>query len=426
MDLKAEQHALGVAPERSGEARAVGAHGRLVVVGVEAEVERLERARAAPRRAGSRTRPARRAAPPRASGHRLARAIACPEAIQAPAAASSATRSSASRPLASPSSFARSAAARPRPTAGPSGDPGREQVVAGDRAAARRASSRRSRRATPAPMARARASSTTAATARRGDRGRRANPARSRARRSTTGLGPRPPPAPPAGRATTSRPRRALEQLDHGVDQRPGRPAPARTRPHASSSSNPGAGAAPRPAARARRRRGRGRRSPRSVSRRSSSVRGSSSSAEAGARSAPPRRARVGIVDERALVQDPQQPGAQVVDPAVRGRAASPGSASGTASALTVKSRRPRSSVEGRRAHLGQRSRVRVGLRARPGDVDRRRTGGSTTAVSKRSWIRASAPSAAISGAVLAVDHEVEVRRRARPSSASRTAPPTR
>ena len=77
-----------------------------------------------------------------------------------------------------------------------------------------------------------------------------------------------------------------------------------------------------------------------------------------------------GIVDERAVVQDPQPAGPQVVEASMR------------VDDLAGLGERHRERVdgevapaqvlgEGRRAHLGQRPRVRVGLRAGAGDVDR-------------------------------------------------------
>ena len=69
----------GVAVERGRQAGAVGAHRVLGVVGVEAEVERLERPAARPADAGRERRPAHRAARPRASAGHRARAIPCPQ-----------------------------------------------------------------------------------------------------------------------------------------------------------------------------------------------------------------------------------------------------------------------------------------------------------------------------------------------------------
>ena len=144
-----------------------------------------------------------------------------------------------------------------------------------------------------------------------------------------------------------------------------------------------------------------------------------------------------GVVEEAALVQHAQAPGGEVLERVRRLRRARParGPPSGTAIALTVKSRRARSSSGVPGAHVRQRARARVGLArgarrcrcARRSQLDDR---GAEALVDGDVRRRAR-----VAGQIAAPARGRTPRRRrrrrtsssrgARPSSRSRTAPPT-
>ena len=146
---------------------------------------------------------------------------------------------------------------------------------------------------------------------------------------------------------------------------------------------------------------------PRSVARRSRRVSGSTSRPRRAAYRAP-RRARVGSSTNEPVVEDPQPSGPQVVEAAVR------------VDDLAGLGQRHRERVdgeiapaqvlgEGRRAHLGQRPGARVGLRSRPGDVDRAGRQVNRRGLEAVVDAGASPPSASISLAASPVDDQVEV-----------------
>ena len=108
-------------------------------------------------------------------------------------------------------------------------------------------------------------------------------------------------------------------------------------------------------------------------------------------------------------MQDAQQPGPQVVEPAVGVDQLVRARRRGTAIALTVKSRRTRSSARVAGLTSGSAPGLRVGLGPRAGDVDRPRRRGRPSRSRSGRRRSASPPSASTSAPVLAVDDQVEV-----------------
>ena len=308
-------------------------------------------------------------APPRATARRLPRATPSRQRLVRPRArrrARSAARLRA--PATSPSSFARNAASRPCPIAGPCGMPAASRsspLISRPHACATR---RRSGRAT-----------------------RRPSPGRAQARSARRRRRARPPPMAtpafverarahaserlPAPARSTRRRRDRRRASAAAVDELARRPCAEAldqsslrtsvTSPHSTSSSRPraGSGSAARLSSSAVDPVGRhGVEVGRPIS--TSSVRGSISKLEPGARTG--RRAAPGSGRRRTSRswRTRSTPAREILDAAVQIDQLVPGSASGTARALMVKSRRARSSSRPAGRTSGSAPGMRVGLRA--------------------------------------------------------------
>ena len=334
---------------------------------------------------------------------------------QPASAASRAIRSSSSRPETSPSSFAARAAFRPRPTAGPSGTPGLDQVVAVDleldvaQAVDVVVEPVRARRREPsrAPRGRGRG---------RGPGSRR----ESRARRGGR-----------ASRSAAAQPRRVVAGRDREQDRgvavgelaHPGSgskrrsmaaasrgPVPRSSTPHSSISSSAALGRSS-PAMRAS---SAATRSSETVARsasRSSARCPDPASSRTARRSGPPAARGSGRRGRSRSCRTRSTPGAQVVDAAVGVDQLRLARRAATAIALTVKSRRARSSAMRRRADLGQGA--RAARRSRRGRARCRSRGRRPRRSRSRSARARSAPrpSASASGPHVPLDHDVQVGR---------------